>query len=99
MISCQGLTTSIPVSSKSLPLRVASAAPRVWQMAAICASKPLDWQSKAVATRHDLRVSDSGIHYSLEADDGIMTVTRWLVLDIALPIFFRPLRPLSVKLV
>jgi hypothetical protein len=66
-------------------------------MAAICASKPLDWQSKAVATRHDLRVSDSGIHYSLEADDGIMTVTRWLVLDIALPIFFRPLRPLITR--
>jgi hypothetical protein len=25
------------------------------------------------------------------------TVTRWLVLDIALPIFFRPLRPLVTR--
>jgi hypothetical protein len=34
------------------------------------------------------------IHYSLEADDGTTTVTRWLVLDITMPAVFRPLRPL-----
>jgi uncharacterized protein YndB with AHSA1/START domain len=37
---------------------------------------------------------DVHIHYSLEADDGTTTVTRWLVLDIAMPAVFRPLRPL-----
>ena len=40
---------------------------------------------------------DVHIHYSLETDDGTTTVTRWLVLDIALPIFFRPLRPLVTR--
>ena len=37
---------------------------------------------------------DVHIHYSLEAEDGTTTVTRWLVLDIAMPAVFRPLRPL-----
>ena len=37
------------------------------------------------------------IHYSLEADDGTTTVTRWLVLDIAMPFAFRPLRPLITR--
>jgi hypothetical protein len=39
---------------------------------------------------------DVHIHYPLEANDGT-TVTRWLVLDIAMPIFFRPLRPLITR--
>ena len=34
------------------------------------------------------------IHYSLEAEDGGTLVTRWLLLDITLPLGFRPLRPL-----
>jgi len=43
---------------------------------------------------------DVHIHYSLEADDGtaavtaVTAVTRWLVLDIAMPAVLRPLRPL-----
>jgi hypothetical protein len=37
---------------------------------------------------------DVHIHYSLEPADGGTQVTRWLVLDIALPAVFRPLRPL-----
>jgi uncharacterized protein YndB with AHSA1/START domain len=40
---------------------------------------------------------DVHIHYSLEADDGTTSVTRWLVLDIAMPVFFRPLRPLIIR--
>jgi hypothetical protein len=31
------------------------------------------------------------IHYSLEPDDGATGVTRWLVLDIAMPAVLRPL--------
>jgi hypothetical protein len=34
------------------------------------------------------------IHYSLEPDDGATGVTRWLVLDIAMPAVLRPLRRL-----
>ncbi|HEY1819255.1 MAG TPA: SRPBCC family protein [Trebonia sp.] len=37
---------------------------------------------------------DVHIHYTLEAGDGGTVVTRWLVLDIAMPVVFRPLRPL-----
>jgi uncharacterized protein YndB with AHSA1/START domain len=40
---------------------------------------------------------DVHIHYSLEAGDGTTTVTRWLVLDIAMPAIFRPLRPLITR--
>jgi uncharacterized protein YndB with AHSA1/START domain len=40
---------------------------------------------------------DTHIHYSLEADDGTTTVTRWLVPDIAMPFAFRPLRPLITR--
>jgi hypothetical protein len=36
---------------------------------------------------------DVHIHYSLEAGDGGTVVTRWLVLDIAMPLVFRPIRP------
>jgi hypothetical protein len=32
------------------------------------------------------------IHYSLEPADGHTTVTRWLVLDISMPLILRPLR-------
>jgi hypothetical protein len=37
---------------------------------------------------------DVNIHYSLEPDDGATGVTRWLVLDIAMPAVLRPLRRL-----
>lgn len=37
---------------------------------------------------------DVHIHYSLEPDDGATGVTRWLVLDIAMPAVLRPLRRL-----
>jgi hypothetical protein len=35
---------------------------------------------------------DVHIHYSFEEDGEGTAVTRWLVLDISLPIVFRPLR-------
>lgn len=37
---------------------------------------------------------DVYIHYSLEPVDGGTRVTRWLVLDIAMPAVLRPVRPL-----
>lgn len=37
---------------------------------------------------------DVHIHYSLEPDGGRTKVSRWLVLDIAMPAVIRPLRPL-----
>jgi Polyketide cyclase / dehydrase and lipid transport len=52
--------------------------------------------------QHTIHVSqlratiDVRIHYSLEADDGATAVTRWLVLDIAMPAILRPLRPLII---
>jgi hypothetical protein len=41
---------------------------------------------------------DVHIHDSFEqADAGGTQVTRWLVLDVAIPILFRPLRPLIIR--
>ena len=40
---------------------------------------------------------DVHIHYSLEPEDGGARVTRWLVLDITLPILLRPLRRLIIR--
>ena len=40
------------------------------------------------------------IHYSLEPEDGgreRTRVGRWLVLDVAMPLVFRPLRPLVIR--
>jgi hypothetical protein len=37
---------------------------------------------------------DVHIHYSLEPEDGGTRVTRWLVLDIAMPAVLRPVQPL-----
>ena len=37
---------------------------------------------------------DVHIHYSLEQQDGGTAVSRWLVLDVTMPLVFRPLRPL-----
>ena len=40
---------------------------------------------------------DVHIHYSFEPDGEGTQVTRWLVLDVRMPLVFRPLRPLIVK--
>jgi uncharacterized protein YndB with AHSA1/START domain len=40
---------------------------------------------------------DVRIHYSFEPDDEGTQVTRWLVLDVRMPLVFRPLRPLIIK--
>jgi polyketide cyclase/dehydrase/lipid transport protein len=40
---------------------------------------------------------DVHIHYSLEAQDDATLVTRWLLLDVTMPIVFRPLRPAVVS--
>jgi hypothetical protein len=37
---------------------------------------------------------DVHIHYSLEEQDAETVVSRWLVLDVKMPLVFRPLRPL-----
>ena len=37
---------------------------------------------------------DVHIHYSIEPQDGASAVSRWLVLDVRMPLVFRPLRPL-----
>jgi uncharacterized protein YndB with AHSA1/START domain len=52
---------------------------------------------------HTIQVSqlkttvDVHIHYSSEPEDGGTQVTRWLVLDIIMPIVFRPLRRLITR--
>ena len=54
----------------------------------------------SVDFQHTIHVSqlratvDVHIHYSLERQDGETAVSRWLVLDITMPLVFRPLRPL-----
>ena len=54
----------------------------------------------SVDFHHTIHVSqlratvDVHIHYSLELDGDATRVTRWLVLDITMPILLRPLRPL-----
>lgn len=40
---------------------------------------------------------DVHIHYSFEPENGGTRITRWLVLDITMPILFRPLRRLIIK--
>jgi hypothetical protein len=40
---------------------------------------------------------DVHIHYSVEQEDGGTQITRWLVLDITIPILFLPLRVLIVR--
>ncbi|HEY0226747.1 MAG TPA: SRPBCC family protein [Mycobacterium sp.] len=40
---------------------------------------------------------DVHIHYSLEAEDAGTRVTRWLVLDISIPILLYPLRGLIIR--
>jgi uncharacterized protein YndB with AHSA1/START domain len=40
---------------------------------------------------------DVHIHYSFELEDASTLVTRWLVLDITMPVVVRPLRSLIVR--
>jgi uncharacterized protein YndB with AHSA1/START domain len=40
---------------------------------------------------------DVHIHYSFEGDNGGTTVTRWLLLDVVMPMVARPLRPLIIS--
>jgi hypothetical protein len=40
---------------------------------------------------------ETHIHYSFEPVDGGTRLTRWLVLDITMPIVFLPLRPLITR--
>lgn len=40
---------------------------------------------------------DVHIHYSFEPDDAGTRISRWLVLDITMPILFRPLRRLLLR--
>jgi hypothetical protein len=47
-----------------------------------------------IHVRQLLATVDVHIHYSLEAEDAGTLVTRWLVLDVSMPVLFRPLRPL-----
>jgi uncharacterized protein YndB with AHSA1/START domain len=47
---------------------------------------------------HQLRATvDVHIHYSFEPEDGSTRVSRWLVLDISMPVVFRPLRGLIIR--
>jgi hypothetical protein len=50
-----------------------------------------------IAVRQLRATADVHIHYSLEPEDSGTLVTRWLVLDIAMPLIARPLRPLMLK--
>jgi hypothetical protein len=40
---------------------------------------------------------DVHIHYSIERDAESTLVTRWLLLDITMPILFRPIRPAIIS--
>ncbi len=57
----------------------------------------------ALDFHHTIHVSqpratvDVHIHYSFERDGAGTQVTRWLVLEITMPMLFRPLRPLIIK--
>jgi hypothetical protein len=52
---------------------------------------------------HTIRVSqlkatiETHIHYSFEPNDRVTQLTRWLVLDITMPIVFLPLLPLITR--
>jgi hypothetical protein len=47
-----------------------------------------------ITVKQLLATVDAHIHYSLEPQDDATKVTRWLVLDVRMPVVFRPLRPL-----
>jgi hypothetical protein len=47
---------------------------------------------QTIHLRQVLATVDVNIHYSLEAQDDTTLVTRWLVLDVTMPVVLRPLR-------
>jgi hypothetical protein len=47
-----------------------------------------------IHVRQLVAIVDVRIHYSLEAEGGGTVVSRWLVLDVTMPVVLRPLRPL-----
>jgi hypothetical protein len=55
----------------------------------------LDFQH-TIHVRQLAATVDVCIHYSLEAGEGGTVVTRWLVLDVTMPVVLRPLRPLII---
>ena len=55
----------------------------------------LDFQH-TIHVRQLAATVDVRIHYSLEAGEGGTVVSRWLVLDLAMPVVLRPLRPLII---
>jgi hypothetical protein len=50
-----------------------------------------------IAVRQLRATVDVHIHYSFEPDGDGTRVERWLVLDLAMPVVFRPLRPLIIR--
>jgi hypothetical protein len=55
----------------------------------------LDFQH-TIHVRQLAATVDVRIHYSLEAGDGGTVVSRWLVLDVTMPVVLRPLRPVII---
>jgi hypothetical protein len=52
---------------------------------------------QTIEVRQVLATVDVNIHYSLEDQGDATLVTRWLVLDVRMPIMLRPLRPAVVS--
>jgi hypothetical protein len=77
---------------------------RDWWGTVTCFQPPgsLDFHH-VISVSQLLATIDARIHYSLEPEDplnpegGATLVSRWLVLDIAMPAVFRPLRPLVTR--
>jgi hypothetical protein len=59
---------------------------------------PAHWTSTKVIHVGQLKATvDVHIHYSVEPEDDGTHVTRWLALDVTMPILFRPLRRLLIR--
>jgi uncharacterized protein YndB with AHSA1/START domain len=56
----------------------------------------LDFRHAITVTQLRAEV-DVRIHYSFEPEDGGTRVTRWLVLDITMPVIVRPLRGIILR--
>jgi hypothetical protein len=50
-----------------------------------------------IAVRQLRATVDVHIHYSFESAEERTRVSRWLALDVTMPIAFRPLRPLMIR--
>ncbi len=51
----------------------------------------------SIRVRQLMATIDVHIHYSLEHDGRNTLITRWLVLDVRMPILLRPLRPAVIS--